>query len=289
VPSHRADAPALRRSRKQLQAPVAPPAQRSRRSDGPRRQSPRGQQRSVTQLSAPQVGIAGALGLATIAAPISGVMSGPAPKAQINPISAVSLAPAPAFPARSATAVIGVEALSVVPAPVSVAAAPRALAAPRTVIVSRASRSRERSVLPGCDGIAKITNAPNGQIPSNELCTLWESGEQLRADAAVALAKLNIGFKQRFGENLCVTDSYRSISQQYRLKSIKPGLAATPGTSEHGWGMAVDLCDGIQSGSGARFQWLRANAASYGWENPDWARHGGGGPYEPWHWEFNGS
>ena len=64
------------------------------------------------------------------------------------------------------------------------------------------------------------------------------------------------------------------------------GLAATPGTSEHRWGLAVDLCDGVQKGSGSRFQWLRDNAPAYGWDNPDWARNGGSGPYEPWHWEY---
>jgi LAS superfamily LD-carboxypeptidase LdcB len=102
----------------------------------------------------------------------------------------------------------------------------------------------------------------------------------------VSLAKLNVAFKQRFGDEVCLTDSYRTLSEQYQLRAIKPGLAAVPGTSEHGWGLAVDLCDGVQAGSGARFQWLRDNAPDYGWDNPAWARSGGSGPYEPWHWEF---
>lgn len=272
MPSHRADTPALRRPRGKNRG-IAP----TRRA---------GQRPQVSQLSAPQVGIAGALGLATIAAPISGAMAGPPPKAQINPIAAVAHAPAPAFPAISAHKAVGVEALSVVPVTTRQAiSAPSLLAAPRTVIVTRASRGGERSVLPGCSGIPKSTNAPNGQLPVNSLCTLWDPKHRLRADAAVALAKLNIAYKQRFGGDLCLTDSYRTLASQQRLKSIKPGLAATPGTSEHGWALAVDVCDGIQSGSGARFQWMRANASDYGWENPDWAR-AGGGQFEPWHWEF---
>ena len=24
----------------------------------------------------------------------------------------------------------------------------------------------------------------------------------------------------------------------------------------------------------------------FGWSNPAWARRGGGGTFEPWHWEF---
>lgn len=247
-----------------------------------------GNPRSGTQLSAPQVGIAGALGLATIAAPISGVLASPAPKAQVNQIAAVSLAPAPAFPARSVSVAIGVDALTAIPGEVQVASGPPGMLAAREIIVSRASRSGERSVLPGCDGAAEVTDAPNGQLPSSVLCTLWTGDKRLRADAAVALAKLNVAYKERFGENLCLTDAYRTLDEQRRLKAIKPGLAATPGTSEHGWGLAVDVCDGIETGSGSRYQWMRANADTYGWTNPDWARPGGSGPTEPWHWEFVG-
>ncbi len=35
-----------------------------------------------------------------------------------------------------------------------------------------------------------------------------------------------------------------------------------------------------------RYQWLRENAADYGWQNPDWALPGGNGPQEAWHWEY---
>jgi hypothetical protein len=233
------------------------------------------------------VGIAGALGIATIAAPLSGVMSAPIPKVQVNQIQAVIAAPAPAFPGRPDTVGIGVKALRVLPSTELSVSAPVLLAAPRTVVVSRASRAGERSVLPGCDGIARITTAANGQLPDSVLCTLWTPKHRLRADAAVALAKLNIAYQQHFGNEICLTDSYRTLGEQVRLRSTKPGLAAPPGTSEHGLGLAVDLCDGVQNGVGSsRWQWLRENASDYGWQNPDWALPGGGGQYEPWHWEF---
>jgi zinc D-Ala-D-Ala carboxypeptidase len=271
VPSHRADTPQLRRPR-------------DNRKSGSNRRPTR---RPGTSLSAPQVGIAGALGIATIAAPMSGAMHAPIPKVQVNQIAAAMIAPAPAFPGLPDAAGIGVKALRVVPSAELSATTPVMLAAPRTVLVSRASRAGERSVLPGCDGIARITTAANGQLPDSVLCTLWNPKHRLRADAAVALAKLNVAYKQHFGNDICLTDSYRTISEQVRLRSTKPGLAAVPGTSEHGWGLAVDLCDGVQKGaSSSRWQWLRENAADYGWDNPDWAQSGGGGPYEPWHWEY---
>ena len=86
---------------------------------------------------------------------------------------------------------------------------------------------------------------------------------------------------------MCFNDAYRSLSQQYRVKAERGCFAARPGTSEHGWGLAVDLCDGVEPGSASvSYQWMRANAPRYGWENPTWALPGGGGPYEPWHWEY---
>jgi zinc D-Ala-D-Ala carboxypeptidase len=272
VPSHRADTP--------------PPLRRPRenRSSGASRRPAR---RPRTSLSAPQVGIAGALGIATIAAPISGAMANPMPKAQVNQIAAAAAAPMTVVPVLPAAAGIGVVALRVVPSADLTSGTPIMLAAPRTILVSRASRSNERSVLPGCDGIDRVpANAVNGELPTSALCTLWDPKHHLRADAAVALAKLNVAYKQHFGSNICLTDSYRSIAEQRRLKAIKPGLAATPGTSEHGLGLAVDLCGGVESGGGARYEWLRANAGAYGWDNPDWALPGGSGPHEPWHWEF---
>jgi D-alanyl-D-alanine carboxypeptidase len=270
VPSHRADTPPLRRPRENRSSGSKRPAKRPR-----------------TSLSAPQVGIAGALGIATIAAPISGAMANPMPKAQVNHLRVVASAPMAMFPALPNASGIGVRALRVIPSSQLSTNAPVLLAAPRTLMVSRASRAGERSVLPGCDGVARVSsNAVNGELPSSSLCTLWNPKHRLRADAAVALAKLNIAYKQEFGNDICLTDSYRTISEQRRLRAVKPALAAVPGTSEHGWGLAVDLCDGVESGSGARFQWLRANAAAYGWQNPDWAQVGGGGPHEPWHWEY---
>jgi len=272
VPSHRADTPQLRRPR-------------DNRKPGSNRRPSR---RPGTSLSAPQVGIAGALGIATIAAPLSGAMHAPIPKVQVNPIQAAMSRPAPAFPGLPDAAGIGVKALRVVPSADLSATTPVLLAAPRTVVVSRASRAGERSVLPGCDGVARVTNAPNGQLPDSVLCTLWNPKHRLRADAAVALAKLNVAYKQHFGNDICLTDSYRTLASQVRLRSAKPGLAAVPGTSEHGWGLAVDMCDGVEKGpSSPRWQWLRENSADYGWDNPAWAQAGASSQYEPWHWEYN--
>ncbi|MBX9245681.1 D-alanyl-D-alanine carboxypeptidase family protein, partial [Actinotalea ferrariae] len=147
-----------------------------------------------------------------------------------------------------------------------------------------ASRSYDRDPLPGCDGEARPAGS-NGLIPASDLCRLWVDDQMLRGDAAVALAELNANFRAAFGRDLCLTDSYRSLADQRRVAAQKPGLAASPGTSNHGWGLAIDLCTS-ENRSSSVMGWLQDNGPTFGWDNPQWARPGGSGAFEPWHWEF---
>ena len=71
------------------------------------------------------------------------------------------------------------------------------------------------------------------------------------------------------------------------LARAKRGLAAPPGTSNHGSGFAVDLCGGIESFGTKAHAWMKANAGRYGWNHPGWAEPRGSSP-EPWHWEWIG-
>lgn len=147
-----------------------------------------------------------------------------------------------------------------------------------------ASRSAERDPLPGCDPDAPVEGS-NGRLADHSLCELWQPGERLRPDAAVALSALNEAFRARFGRDLCLVDTYRSLASQYSVKASRGYLAATPGRSMHGWGLAIDLCS-KETGNAEVYRWLWENGAAYGWENPPWAQRGGGGKYEPWHFEY---
>lgn len=146
-----------------------------------------------------------------------------------------------------------------------------------------ASRSEERSPLAGCDGSVRPAGA-NGELDPDDLCTLWDGAEQLRADAATALAEMNLAYRARFGRDLCVVDSYRTLAEQHAVKQQKGGLAAVPGRSNHGWALAIDLCS--TDTQGESWDWLVENGSVYGWENPPWAQRSGSGPFEPWHWEY---
>lgn len=119
----------------------------------------------------------------------------------------------------------------------------------------------------------------NGSLTSDSLCEVdFAPGHRLQCDAAQALEDANAAYVAENGHDLTMTDSYRSYSLQVRTRALKPTTAARPGTSNHGWGMAVDL-------DRPSAVWLAANGAEYGWVNPTWARPGGSRP-EWWHLEY---
>jgi hypothetical protein len=117
----------------------------------------------------------------------------------------------------------------------------------------------------------------NGKIPASALTPIGHGGHRLWAPAAEAFGRLHAA-AARDGIDIGVTDSYRSYESQVDLAERKGlysqgGLAARPGTSDHGWGRAVDL------DLDARAQaWMRANGERYGFVEDT--------PREPWHWAF---
>jgi len=128
----------------------------------------------------------------------------------------------------------------------------------------------------------------NGRIPASALCPVRSApGLLLECRAAAAFDQLNTAFKAAIGQDIGITDGYRSYDEQVACRAEKGSLCADPGTSNHGWAKAVDIgaCCGVNTGSGAAFDWLTTNAARFGWVHPPWAQPGGSKP-EPWHWEY---
>lgn len=133
----------------------------------------------------------------------------------------------------------------------------------------------------------------NGRIPTGALCPLEDrDGQHLRCDAAQAFARMDTAYRAELGRPIAVTDSYRDLPGQIeaRRRWCARGacrMAAEPGASNHGWGLALDLGGGINDFGTPQHEWMRANAPRFGWVHPEWARQGGSKP-EPWHWEYTG-
>jgi hypothetical protein len=126
----------------------------------------------------------------------------------------------------------------------------------------------------------------NGRIPTSALAHPTSAPNALfRPDAAAAFDQLNAAFAAAFGKPLGVTDSYRSYGAQVDVKGRKPGLAAVPGTSNHGWALAADVVDG--GFNDPRYAWIQANGARFGWVSPTWAKANGSKP-EFWHLDYVG-
>lgn len=117
----------------------------------------------------------------------------------------------------------------------------------------------------------------NGRIPSEALTVIEGTPHKLWAPAARSFEAMRSAAAAE-GVTIGITDSYRTYESQVDLVHRKGlysqgGLAAEPGTSKHGWGIALDLK--LDSTAQA---WIRANGSRFGFvENV---------PREPWHWQY---
>lgn len=117
----------------------------------------------------------------------------------------------------------------------------------------------------------------NGRIPPTALAEIGVGSHRMSAPAAASFKQM-LADARSAGVNFGVTDSYRSYEAQVDLAERKGlysqgGLAAKPGTSNHGWGLSLDLdLDATAQ------QWMRDNGKKYGFVEDV--------PREPWHWTY---
>lgn len=118
----------------------------------------------------------------------------------------------------------------------------------------------------------------NGRLDLSSLTPIG-SGHRLESSSAAAYNQM-VEAARKDGIVWGITDSYRTYDAQVRVAREKGlysqgGLAAYPGTSNHGWGRAVDLKLDARSS-----RWLQENAGRFGFRTIG---------REPWHWEYRGS
>jgi hypothetical protein len=137
-----------------------------------------------------------------------------------------------------------------------------------------------------------IPGATNGWLPAEVLLHVAPSC-QVYGPAASSLVAM-IAAAQRDGIRLLPAECYRDYAGQVAARNSWCArgacqMAAVPGSSNHGWGKAVDFND--QNGSltfeGATYKWLKSHAGWFGWNHPGVMEPGGSVP-EPWHWEWVG-
>lgn len=155
-----------------------------------------------------------------------------------------------------------------------------------------------------------LSGVANGRLPDHLLVTIDMAGRAARChpQLARALRALMNDCRQATGAELTNVGHYRSFDAQVALlkaryvraasgsrfwdgswwRKVTGATVATPGTSDHGWGLAIDAAvrdprtgNAVGVYRSAAWAWIREHLTSYGlcWA---WADEGA----EPWHWHL---
>lgn len=128
----------------------------------------------------------------------------------------------------------------------------------------------------------------NGRLPASALALIPGTNQRIAFELLYQVVALRAAFKAHFGKNLAVTDGYRDeagqVAARNRYLSGKGAYAVPPGTSNHGWGKAIDFGSRVNILGTDEHDWMVANAPKFGFV---WLRKAGNGSIEPWH--FDGS
>jgi len=130
--------------------------------------------------------------------------------------------------------------------------------------------------------------------PSAYSLSAHDSDNTMTTTTACAFDKMYSAASQA-GVKIKISSAFRTIKRQeyfyncYINKNCNGGnLAAKPGTSNHGKGIALDLNTDCGKQTGAKpncasspvYQWLAKNTNSFGFTRTVQS--------EPWHWEYKG-
>lgn len=131
----------------------------------------------------------------------------------------------------------------------------------------------------------QMTKAQLAEIPANLRAGIKSTNAYLNLSAAKQLVTMNAAFKAQFGYDLKVNEGYRTLATQkaYRLR-LGASVAAAPGTSNHGYGVALDLATpALAVKSSAERAWMATNGPVFGFESP--SDHNPKMTPEWWHFE----
>ena len=160
----------------------------------------------------------------------------------------------------------------------------------------------------GASRVIEGVTYKNGQIPDDKLRFIdnWKTYKSSAASSDGGRIRLYVTASRALDKLLAaaaantvdgkakpikfkVNSAFRTYADQERVfKQYGPKRAATPGTSNHGFGLAVDLGYGsgaVLTPSRPEYIWLLENAAKYGFKRLPY-NPGHPESWEAWHWEY---
>ena len=137
----------------------------------------------------------------------------------------------------------------------------------------------------------------NGKLPAALLTavdTAYSKPGRVITAAAPDFNAMAQAFHQKFGVKFPLNGGYRFFETQVKIwndpKKVNAAgkkLGAKPGTSNHGWGVAVDVTLRDKNGKNYYesdyYKWMLSSQKYF--VNPAWAMKGGS-KEEAWHWEW---
>jgi zinc D-Ala-D-Ala carboxypeptidase len=180
---------------------------------------------------------------------------------------------------------------------------PRPIASNGTNIRDAGDRTTDASQPATTDNV--LNHLPYTEAPASELVSIG-NGYRLRNTAAARFQSMVAAARSR-GVNITIISAYRSVEDQKRLffkigaergqqPTKRAEVSAPPKYSEHHTGYAIDVGDGLVPATNLNqnfdttlaYKWLKANAATYGFELSFPKDNIQKVSYEPWHWRFVG-
>lgn len=156
---------------------------------------------------------------------------------------------------------------------------------------SQLARKSTATTRPGSYSAKTVLAQKNGKVAQKMLVAIgWDKEKTLIAAPALKdLNRLNAAFKKKFGRNLDVDLAYRTrATQDAYWVELGPYIAARPGTSNHGWGTAIDTPETYDySFRGKYHKWLKANSKKYNWVHRKILEEGSAYA-EAWHFDYVG-
>jgi hypothetical protein len=146
---------------------------------------------------------------------------------------------------------------------------------------------------------ARLPDNPSLLVVINDNIQKYQQVFKLHPSAAKAYSQWAKAAKSA-GFNWTVSSAYRDFAKQSSLGKAK--TVASPGSSPHGWGGALDFSELFRAvgGSGSPsvnsnarqtntlYKWMAENGPKFGWYNP-YRLADGSGTDEIWHWEYWGN
>jgi LAS superfamily LD-carboxypeptidase LdcB len=144
---------------------------------------------------------------------------------------------------------------------------------------------------------ARLPDNPSLLVVINDNIQKYQQTFKLHPSAAKAYSQWAKAAKSA-GFTWTVSSAYRDFAKQSSLGKI----AASPGSSPHGWGGALDFSELFGAVGGSKnpvinsnarqtntlYKWMAENGPKFGWYNP-YRLANGSGIDEVWHWEYWGN